>query len=229
MAGALVGEGFGIVSGGAIGIDAAAHEGALAHHGVTVAILGSGLLEPYPLRNLDLFSRIATRGAVLSPFAPSAPPRRSHFPQRNRYIAACAQAVVVIEAPCRSGALNTARWAKNLGVPVMAMRAGQGAIGLLLHGASLVDSAQDVIHILRGGKPRHMVPLPEEKGDGRAVLTIMQKQGECSLDELARHLGWRAPRTAAALIQLELAGWIQSRPGCRYALTQKNITDEIYS
>jgi DNA protecting protein DprA len=138
-----------ILSGGAIGVDAAAHSGALEAGGQTLAILGSGLDYLYPSRNLALFGRIASQGGLISPFSPGTPPRRHQFPLRNRLIAAMARAVVVIEAPTRSGALITAEWANRLGVPVLARQAGQGTLDLLHAGAGLINSAVDVCHLLR--------------------------------------------------------------------------------
>jgi DNA processing protein len=110
-----------VVAGLARGIDAAAHRGALEAGGRTVAVLGSGLLEPYPPEHIGLIENIAASGAVVSEFPLHAPPRPAHFPQRNRLVAALSLAVVVVEAAERSGALSTARHALDLGREVVAV------------------------------------------------------------------------------------------------------------
>ncbi|MDQ2908447.1 MAG: DNA-protecting protein DprA, partial [Candidatus Eremiobacteraeota bacterium] len=118
---ALAGAGVCVVSGLAHGIDAAAHEGALAAAGPTVGVLGGGHRCFFPSRNRPLAQRIiASGGAVLSPYAPDEPARPAQFLQRNGVIAALADAVVIVEAAERSGALNTAGWAASLGLDVLA-------------------------------------------------------------------------------------------------------------
>ena len=108
----LARRGFFVISGGAFGIDAAAHEGALDANVPTFAILGCGVDVVYPDRHAQLFARITVQGGLLSEYAPGTPPRARQFPARNRIIAALADAVIVVEAAHRSGALITATWAR---------------------------------------------------------------------------------------------------------------------
>ncbi len=148
--------GMDVVSGLAKGIDAAALEGALAAGGSPCAVLGNGLPRVYPAENAALAKRISTQGAVLSEFPLDAPPRRHHFPQRNRLISGLSLAVVVVEAAARSGSLITARWALDQGREVMAFPgcaegpSHEGCHQLIRDGAPLVTSAEDVILELGG-------------------------------------------------------------------------------
>jgi DNA processing protein len=214
LAADLVHAGLGIVSGGALGIDAAAHEGALEAGGDTVAVLGSGLDIRYPERNSGLFQRIERQGALVSAFPLGTPPRRPNFPQRNRIIAAWADVVVVMEAPARSGALNTARWARQLGVPVLALAEGVGARGLLGRGhAGQLDHAGDVLAVLAGAPPRTSTAPGDP--DQQEALEVL-RTGSLSVDGLATRLGWTVSRAAGALIRLELAGLARLEAGGRY-------------
>ncbi|MEM7448002.1 MAG: DNA-processing protein DprA [Myxococcota bacterium] len=130
-----------VVSGGALGIDAAAHRGALSAGGATWAVLPTGFAPCYPAQNQALFRRIQTSGALISELEDGAVPRPSRFIERNRLIAAFSHALVVVQAPLRSGALSTARVAMRLGVPVLAVPAspwdprGAGGLALLGKGA----------------------------------------------------------------------------------------------
>lgn len=152
LAGGLVDRGFAVVSGGAYGIDAAAHEAALAAGGLTIAVLASGVDVPYPLRNATLLSRIATQGLVISEAPPGGQPYRHRFLSRNRLIAALASGTVIVEAGLRSGALNTARHAGRLdrplmGVPGPVTSAQSAGVHLMLREqfeARLVTSAAEV-------------------------------------------------------------------------------------
>src|SRR5579862_1157017 len=115
LAAAAVGAGYGVVSGGALGIDAAAHQGALASGGATFAVLGCGVDVVYPDRHGPLFGEIGRSGGLLTEYAPGTPPRAGQFPVRNRLVAALAEATIVVEAKRASGALITARLARALG------------------------------------------------------------------------------------------------------------------
>lgn len=211
----LARAGYCILSGGAIGVDAAAHRGALEAGGLTLAILGSGLDHLYPRRNLSLFGRIAGQGGLISPFVPGTPPRRYQFPLRNRIIAAMARAVVVIEAPARSGALITAEWAKRMGVPVLARRAGQGTLELLHSGAGMVNSADDVCQVLSGGELKNLSVVVDDP-DQQQALDLIRRSSMMSVDRLAMIQGWTVARAAAAVIRLELAGLVRCEPGGDY-------------
>ncbi len=217
-----------IISGLALGIDAAAHEGALDAGSPTVGVLGGGHGEFFPPRNLPLAQRmLAAGGAVFSPFAPDHPAYPSQFLQRNGIVAALADAVVVIEAPARSGALNTASWAAGR-IPVFAVPGDvdrphvAGCHALIRDGAILARSAQDVIDDLR------LSPPPAAQASLFASTTIEDpvqrlivealRDGEQSIEELFERIHEPPPRVLAALSFLELSGVIEGRPGQRYTL-----------
>lgn len=158
---ALAQAGRAVISGGALGIDASAHRGALAARGAgTVAVLGSGLDRLYPTRNRPLFSEIAAApgGAVVSPFEDAAPPRPGRFLARNRVIAALADATVVVEAGTRSGALATARAARELGRLVLAVPGSPGTDALVARGAPAVEAPADLLGWL--ARYRNLADLP---------------------------------------------------------------------
>ena len=171
---ALAEQGFAIVSGLALGIDAAAHRGALAagpDGGGTVAVIGTGIDRIYPARNAELAREIAGTGAVVSEFPLGTPPLQHNFPRRNRLIAGLAQGVLVVEAAVNSGSLITARLATESGREVYAIPGSihsplaRGCHRLIREGAKLVETAEDVVEELRGrlGWP---APRPEA-GPGR--------------------------------------------------------------
>jgi DNA processing protein len=155
LAETLARNGVCVVSGLALGIDGAAHEGALAAGAPTIGVLGGGHAHFFPPRNRDLGTRIASSGgAVLSPFAPDVQPQRWQFLARNAVIAALSDAVVVVEAAARSGALNTAGHAADRGIPVLAFPGdvdrpkAAGCNALIRDGATLVRDADDVLAAL---------------------------------------------------------------------------------
>jgi DNA processing protein len=143
-----------VVSGGAYGIDSAAHRGVLAANGDTVAVLACGLDRPYPASNASLFNRIAEYGLVVSAYEPGTPPSRDRFLARNRLIAAMCQGLVVVEAAARSGSMHAATCALELGRPVMAVPGpvtsamSAGTHRLIRDGAQLVRDADDVTEVL---------------------------------------------------------------------------------
>ncbi len=151
LAGGLARAGFTVVSGLARGIDAAAHRGALAAAGRTIAVLGSGVLNIYPPEHAPLADQIARQGAVISESPPLAPPQGGVFPQRNRIISGLTLGTVVVEAAVRSGALITARHAMEQGREVFAVpgqvdnRVAQGCHRLLRDGARLVETVEDIL------------------------------------------------------------------------------------
>lgn len=217
-----------IISGLALGIDAAAHSGALDAGAPTIGVLGGGHARFFPSRNLSLAQRmIGSGGAVLSPFPPDHKAFPSQFLQRNGVVAALADAVVVIEAPARSGALNTAGWAAGR-IPVFAVPGDvdrahvAGCHALIRDGAILARSAQDVIDDLRLSAPS---PARESRARHDDVSDPLQRQlvellrcGERSLDDLLRESGETPAAVLAALSMLELAGVIEARPGQRYCV-----------
>ncbi len=153
LAAQLCNAGFVIISGGAYGIDAAAHQGALEVSGRTIAILATGLKTAYPPRHGPLFGQIAQHGALVTETSDSISPKPGLFLKRNRLIAAMAHTVVVVQAPYRSGALSTAKWARRLSRPLLATPSapwdprGAGCVQLIRNGATICTSARDVISV----------------------------------------------------------------------------------
>ncbi|MFW6023278.1 MAG: DNA-processing protein DprA, partial [Myxococcota bacterium] len=156
LAGELARAGCTVLSGGARGIDAAAHEGALEQGGCTVAVLATGLQRAYPPQNAGLLAEVARRGALVSETA-DCEPHRGRFLGRNRLIAALARVVVVVQAPYKSGALSTAAHARRLGRPLLAVPAspwdirGEGSLALLAQGAGICTRAPDVLSVAAFG------------------------------------------------------------------------------
>ena len=156
---ALSQAGLTIVSGLAVGVDAAAHEGALTGAGSTLAVVGTGLDRVYPARNRELAHRIAEGGGLLSEFPPGTPPREKNFPRRNRLISGLARGVLVVEAALSSGSLITARYAGEQGREVFAIPGSihsplsKGCHKLIREGAKLVETAQDILEELGMSPP----------------------------------------------------------------------------
>jgi DNA processing protein len=154
FAAALAHAGLTIVSGMALGIDGAAHQGALSTGGATVAVLGTGVNRVYPSRHAALAQQLAEHGALISEWPLDAPPLPAHFPQRNRLIAGLARAVLVVEAAAQSGSLITARLANEMGRDVYAVPGSihatltKGCHHLIKEGAKLVESVHDVLQEL---------------------------------------------------------------------------------
>jgi DNA processing protein len=195
----LAAEGIEVISGGAYGIDAAAHRGALAASGATVLVSAGGLDRPYPPGNAALYVRVAEAGLVVSESPPGCAPQRHRFLTRNRLIAAFGAGTVVVEAARRSGAANTARQARALGRPVMAVPGpvtspmSAGCHDLLrrdVDPALLVTSVSDVLDVLgRGGlgrPPPGREPLPMSVGDARAAAAADPRTQIDELDPTAR-------------------------------------------
>ena len=215
-----------ILSGLALGIDAAAHEGALDARAPTIGVLGGGHDKFFPRRNRALADRIvANAGAVLSPFAPEHPAIPHQFLQRNGVVAALADAVVVIEAPARSGALNTAGWAAGR-VPVFAVPGdidrphAAGCHALIRDGVTLARSAQDVLDELQimklplAAQAERFAPADPLQAKILAIL----RSGETTFDELCAAVDGSTAELLATLSVLELQGTIEVRAGQRYAI-----------
>lgn len=213
LAGDLGGRGVAVVSGCARGVDAAAHRGALGGEGATTAVLGSGVDVVYPPEHAALAASIARAGAVVSELPPGAPPRRHHFPRRNRLISGLARAVVVVEAGARSGSLITARCAAEQGREVMAVPgnvlSGRSAGGhaLIRDGAGIVETAGDVLEAIGFG-PLAGSPPPTEPDAAAAdpVLRHMDPGETWSVDELIERSGLDSAAVMLRLTELELAG-----------------------
>jgi DNA processing protein len=219
----LARAGVSVVSGGALGVDGAAHEGALDAGGHTVAVLGAGLDRAGPADNRPLFERIvAAGGALLSELDDAAPATRWTFPRRNRIVSGMSDAVVVVRGGARSGALITASCARAQGVPLFAVPGdvdhplSAGPVALLRSGARAAASAEDLLAAL-GIDAQACLPLaaPERADvpEGERVLLAALGPRPRHADELARAAGV-APGTAlAGLLALELEGLCEQRPG----------------
>jgi DNA processing protein len=213
----LAGKGIVVISGGAFGIDAAAHDGALvAAAAPTFAVFGCGVDVTYPDRHGPLFARIAATGGLLSEYAPGTPPRAGQFPARNRIIAALGDAALVIEAAHRSGALITAALARALGKPVLAFPGSPGTDRLLQRGqASPVTSAGDVEEALAGRRREASDPAEPPAGAIGLVVAAL-REGAGTPAALSRKTGLPLPAVMAALAEAELDGWLCRIPGNQY-------------
>jgi DNA processing protein len=218
----LARAGVSIVSGGAQGVDAAAHEGALEAGGHTVAVFGCGLDVAYPAGHRELFARIvAGGGALVSEHDDAQRATGWSFPKRNRIVSGMSDAVVVVQAGEGSGALITAHEARAQGVPLFAVpgevtnRLSAGPIALLRRGARMAAAAEDVLKELGlGGQLELPAARSEPRLDGAEAL-VWSALGRAPLhaDELAREAGLAPGAALAALLGLELAGLCEQRPG----------------
>ncbi len=223
----LAGAGVCVVSGLALGIDGAAHEGALAARAPTIAVLGGGHDHVFPPRHRELATRIAAGGgAVVSPFAPEVVPQPWQFLARNGVIAALADAVVVVEAAARSGALNTAGHAADLGVPVLAFPGdverpkAAGCNALIRDGATLVRDAADVLSALPALAPaapqRARASQADDPPPVRRVLAALA-EGTREAASLADRVALGPSELSSILGELEATGRIE-RGSDGYAL-----------
>ena len=234
LAGELAARGVTIVSGLARGIDTAAHRGALAAGGRTIAVLGSGLARVYPPENRTLAEKILHQGAVVSQFPADAEALPFHFPLRNRTLAGLALGVVVVEAAERSGALITAGLAGDLGREVFAVpgritsAASRGANGLLKDGAKLVGQWSDIVaelsepwrsRIAATGSNIVTAAAPEPETDEGRMLEALSVDEAQHIERLIARTAIDAARASAALTALELAGWARQLGGQRWVAT----------
>lgn len=218
FAAALSRAGWVIVSGLALGIDGAAHEGALRGEAGTIAVVGTGLDRVYPKAHLDLAHRIAEQGLVLSEFPLGTPPLAQNFPLRNRIIAGLSQGTLVVEAALQSGSLITARMASEAGREIFAIPGSihspqsRGCHWLIKQGAKLVDSAQDIIEELRPGTPATTVPAPAPRHEHDPVLDALGYE-PTALEALIARTGCSAAELNTRLLELELEGLVARLPG----------------
>lgn len=217
---ALARAGVDVVSGGALGIDAASHRGALneADHssaGRTVAVLGTGIDVAYPERNAGMFEEIvASGGALVTQFAPGEQPRRKSFPIRNAVIAGLADLVVVVEAQPASGTTHTVRAMHWLGRPVAAVPGSHGTDALILAGGAVaVAGADDVLAVLDGRQPAPPPP-PEDPLAARIYAALDDVPRD--VGELAFRAGLSVGTCAAMVVDLELGGLAARAAGGRY-------------
>lgn len=227
----LAASGLTIVSGMALGVDGAAHEGALqgaaTGHLPTIAIVGTGLDRVYPRQHRDLAHRIAQKGLILSEYPLGTPPLAPNFPRRNRLISGLSQATLVVEAALQSGSLITAKQALEQGRDVMAIPGSihstqsKGCHALIKQGAKLVESIQDVLEELRLPDPltQRALPLDEapmdNTGNGQPENALLRALGHdpVSLDALQARCGWPTAQLQAELMELELMGQVARLPG----------------
>jgi DNA processing protein len=229
----MTAQGLVVVSGMALGVDGAAHEGALqgAEPGAlaTIALVGTGLDRVYPKQHRELAHRIAQQGLILSEYALGTPPLAHHFPQRNRLISGLSQATLVVEAALQSGSLITAKQALEQGREVMAIPGSihspqaKGCHALIKQGAKLVESAQDVLEELR--LPHQAIapgadqatldwndPDPAMTDEDTPLLEALGHD-PVSLDALQARCGWPTAQLQAQLLELELMGQVGRLPG----------------
>ena len=209
--------GVAVVSGMARGVDGSAHRGALAAGGRTVAVWGAGPDRVYPPEHADLAEEIARQGCLVTEYPPGSPPLAHHFPERNRLIAGLVEAVVVVEADERSGALITARLALDEGRDVLAVpgsvfsRLSAGPNGLLRAGAAPALSADDVLAAL-GLPPRTPTPGGEEP----EIIALIPSGEGVTVDRLAAASGKPVAEVLEALLLLELAGRVAREADGRF-------------
>lgn len=245
LAAELAEAGIVVVSGLARGIDTAAHQGAL-RAGCTIACVAGGVDVPYPPENAELQTRIGREGAVVGEAPLGTAPQARHFPRRNRIIAGLSLGVVVVEAALRSGSLITARLAQEAGRELFAVPGSpldprcRGSNGLIREGAHLTETAADVLDNLpdhplregvarsplfaRGAAPARMAePAPDfaevDGGDAiRAEVVQLLGPSPVAVDELIRRCGHPAAAVNGVLLDLEIAGRIETLPGNRVTL-----------
>jgi len=226
-----------VVSGMARGIDTAAHEGALAGKGKTIAVLGSGLENIYPAENRKLFHRISESGAVISEFSLMAEPDARNFPVRNRIISGISLGTVVVEATKKSGSLITARLAAEQNREVFAVPGSIqsfksiGTHTLIKEGAKLVEHAQDVMEELAHqiqldnlenpeGQNQPVQQAPSLTTDEFRVLNALDPY-PVHIDNLARKISMKSSKLSSILLHLELKGIVQQSPGKLFSLESK--------
>ena len=236
LAARLAEKGFTIVSGLAKGIDTAAHRGALRAGGRSIGVMGSGLDVPYPRENAMLMEKLAASGAVISELPPGSAPVRENFPRRNRIISALSLGVLVVEAGKGSGSLITAGCALEQGKEVFAMpgnissAVSRGTNELIKKGARVVTGVDDIIEelapVLKGflklnaeGKEEdeRQKNAAELSADERLVIGALGPAAR-HIDEIAREVGFDAPRIMGVLLSLELKGVVRQGAGKKFSI-----------
>lgn len=224
-----------VTSGLALGIDAAAHAGALEAGAPTIAVCGNGLDRIYPPRNKALGETIAERGLLVSEYPPGTVPKPQHFPQRNRIISGLSLGVLVVEAQIGSGSLITAKLAAEQGREVFALPGSihnplaRGCHALIRDGAMLVESIDDIVAEL-APQLRHALPAAAPKTLDTVVGDPLEQRvlaalgdDPISLDQLAERLSLGIAELGAALLGLELAGRIEALPGDRFSRLHRRV------
>ena len=222
----LCNRGICIVSGGARGIDAAAHKGALSCGGRTVAVLGCGIDIAYPSEHKELYAQIAESGAVVSEFPPGTRPDGWRFPARNRIISGLAGSVLVVQAPSDSGALITAKFAAEQGRSIYALPGNvddirnEGSHALIRDGAVLVTCAEDILSELGIGADQMRMPqlslaFESLSPDERKLVEILSLQPK-HVDQIIQESGFPVPQVSGMMTILEMKGIVKRVPGNAY-------------
>lgn len=236
-------SGLSITSGLALGIDSAAHQGALQQIGRTIAVVATGLDEVYPRQNQDLAIKIIEQGAMVSEFAPLTPPRREHFPRRNRLISGLSLGVLVVEADTRSGSLITARVGAEQGKEVFAIPGSihsptsRGCHQLIRQGAKLVETTADVFHELEPALNQAILKMASETqtmlnssnmeiNDGsmnKDALAVLKQVdfAPTAIDDIVKHSNLSVDLVSSILLQLELAEKVLPVAGGQYQRIQQ--------
>ena len=219
---------FTIVSGMAAGIDTEAHRSCLAVGGRTIAVLGTGVDIIYPANNRQLYQQIQQQGLILSEYSRGTPPNRANFPPRNRIIAGLCRAVIIMEAPIKSGALITSRFANEFGRDVYVLpgtldnQKCLGSLELLNRGAHLILSETHLLEML-GTMPQldvresPQLPIPDLEPKLEQIYKVITPE-PISLDSIVRQTGLETGFVLASLSELELTGLIAQLPGMRYQI-----------
>ena len=228
---ALAKNGFTVVSGMAEGIDTESHSATLKAGGRTIAVMGTGVDVIYPHKNRHLYQQILKSGIVISEYPAKTPPNRTHFPRRNRIIAGLSRAVLVMEAPLKSGALITATYANEFNRDVYALpgkiddQPSQGCLKLISQGAGLINHELNELLIMLGAIPQIDIeietplvkspPLPNLAPELQQIINILAIDA-LSFDFIIQKTGMNAAIVSSSLLQLELMGLVTQLPGMRY-------------
>ncbi|HET7366317.1 MAG TPA: DNA-processing protein DprA [Burkholderiales bacterium] len=224
---ALSDAGLTIVSGLALGIDAAAHRGGLSGAGSTIAVLGTGVDVVYPNRNAELAAEIARRGLLVSEFALGTPAIAQNFPRRNRLISGLARGCLIVEAAIASGSLITARCAADQGRDVFAIPGSihsplaKGCHALIKSGAKLVESADDVLAELAGFQPIARASTLAAAPSADTGLLAVMGHDPVDVDSLCERAGLSPEEVTSQLLRLELDGRVTALPGGLYQRLEK--------
>ncbi len=217
----LANHGYTIISGMALGIDGAAHRGALKANGATIAVVGTGLDIVYPARHRDLAHQIAEHGLIISEFPLGTPSKAHHFPRRNRIISGLSIGCLVVEANIQSGSLITARLAAEQGREVFAIPGSihspvsKGCHQLIKQGAKLVDNIQDVVDELGGTSRENIFTELQTTTETNPLLDSMGFE-PITMEALIERSGLTSDNLSAMLLMLELENKVASLPGGRY-------------
>ena len=226
--------GLSVTSGMATGIDSYAHKGALASTGNTLAVLGTGIDRCYPASNKSLYDQIASNGLLISEFELSSPPRKTHFPQRNRIISGLSLGTLVVEAAQRSGSLITARYALQQNREIFAVpgsilsNSATGCLGLIQQGAKLTRNIDDILDEFSEFSATNFNNTPIKSSEDRSSLSAKHCQllefitdVPLSFDQLFSQSGLTIDQLCSILLDLELGGMVEKMPGNQYLRTTR--------